>query len=1030
MEPVYEEVAQDPEFASIQFYTVNGRDCDAPGIVKELTDQQITGYPFLMFMNEKGYLDKQSGFAKQEEFEQTISTIFFNKDYRSDAFTHGKKEADDVKIQDVCSGNNGTSGYATNGNACSGSFHNGEEGAGAVGNCDTDLVCIFYPTDTGQAHNWGPDLYPALSSMLGVCRSYNGSLEFVYAVTPGQPCFWQGGGDSGNCGSDFVCLTLQHDGVDSTITYSSSGTYNMSSFNPGVEEGYSLVVAPGPTTEDSTSCGFMTYVPTGLCFPTAEITTASSMSGGVVTTTETVGTSYNYETFSTSGETDTTGSTSYCGKANNYCVGAQDGTLGTCCSGYCMDGSAPAAYQVIGICATTTTSCNSPSECPTGYDCVGEVNGEAVTITSSSQGLTGYCYLPDTCGANSQACIGATADTGTVGSCCPYTESDSNSPNNGQSINCIIKPTNDSNPIAFASDSQVGYCTFCAGLNTACTGVTGNSVGNCCPTANTYCVSGSGTGGYANGGDPGTCSNALIPGGGACYASPSPSTSNAGNCSVGYFCGSSSTLAITTPGAPGTCEACVAQKGTCSGTTGIDQGNCCSGYNCTVSSTSASIAPQSTTTYGVCTANTCSQEYAVCTGNGTDSQGNCCSGYVCTTTATSYDVAGIGSNGVCTTNACSDSSAACIGLSTGSQGDCCNSFDYCTVSLTSATAAGDNGVGYCTTNTCSQSQAVCTGASGTTQGNCCSGSGLVCTASLTSFATVANGVQGYCTTNVCSGSNDACTGSTGTTQGDCCSGYICTASPTSATPVGSNDVGYCTTNVCSSYEAVCTGVSNSTKGNCCSGYVCTESLTSDQVVGNGEQGYCTTNVCIDSGYTCAGGGSDDPQGNCCHGLVCTESLYSDKIVANGADGVCTTNACVESGACTGDGTGNGNCCNSICATSSQSTTPQTKGDPGSCSTVSCTYEGSTCMPATTNNQGNCCTGYMCATSNTYTSTTAALAATDTNGTCSPYCITNGKYCVGVEGYSQGNCCSGFSCNTTSTSTTPVLGGATGYCVAS
>ena len=77
MDPVYQEVAKNSDFASIQFYSVNGKDCNAQVIVKEITDQQMNGYPTLIFMNEHGYLDKQVGFAQQQDFEQKIKKLFF-----------------------------------------------------------------------------------------------------------------------------------------------------------------------------------------------------------------------------------------------------------------------------------------------------------------------------------------------------------------------------------------------------------------------------------------------------------------------------------------------------------------------------------------------------------------------------------------------------------------------------------------------------------------------------------------------------------------------------------------------------------------------------------------------------------------------------------------------------------------------------------------------------------------------------------------------------------------------------------------
>ena len=76
MAPVLDEVAANPEFASMKFYRVDGSALQAAPMVKELCDQQINGYPSLLFMNEKGYVDKQVGFAKQEDLEEKINRVF------------------------------------------------------------------------------------------------------------------------------------------------------------------------------------------------------------------------------------------------------------------------------------------------------------------------------------------------------------------------------------------------------------------------------------------------------------------------------------------------------------------------------------------------------------------------------------------------------------------------------------------------------------------------------------------------------------------------------------------------------------------------------------------------------------------------------------------------------------------------------------------------------------------------------------------------------------------------------------------
>ena len=78
MDPVYHEISNKPEFSPVQFYSVDGRKSQAVPLVKEFCDQQINGYPSLLFINETGYLDKQIGFSDQEDLENKIKSIFLN----------------------------------------------------------------------------------------------------------------------------------------------------------------------------------------------------------------------------------------------------------------------------------------------------------------------------------------------------------------------------------------------------------------------------------------------------------------------------------------------------------------------------------------------------------------------------------------------------------------------------------------------------------------------------------------------------------------------------------------------------------------------------------------------------------------------------------------------------------------------------------------------------------------------------------------------------------------------------------------
>jgi len=72
MEPVFAEVAENPEFASVGFYHLNGRHTNAASLVSDLFDEKINGYPFILFVDKGKFVQKQVGFAQQEDLEDKI----------------------------------------------------------------------------------------------------------------------------------------------------------------------------------------------------------------------------------------------------------------------------------------------------------------------------------------------------------------------------------------------------------------------------------------------------------------------------------------------------------------------------------------------------------------------------------------------------------------------------------------------------------------------------------------------------------------------------------------------------------------------------------------------------------------------------------------------------------------------------------------------------------------------------------------------------------------------------------------------
>ncbi len=76
MNPVYEQVLKNPKFVGINFYKIEGNQCGASMIVKQMFDQSISGYPTLIFIKDGKYIDKQVGFLQSEQLEQKIAENF------------------------------------------------------------------------------------------------------------------------------------------------------------------------------------------------------------------------------------------------------------------------------------------------------------------------------------------------------------------------------------------------------------------------------------------------------------------------------------------------------------------------------------------------------------------------------------------------------------------------------------------------------------------------------------------------------------------------------------------------------------------------------------------------------------------------------------------------------------------------------------------------------------------------------------------------------------------------------------------
>ena len=76
MKPAFDAVVANPEFAKIQFYSVNGPELQVQNILQDAIGVQVNGYPLFVGMNNGKFIDKQVGGSSPEAFEHKIKTMF------------------------------------------------------------------------------------------------------------------------------------------------------------------------------------------------------------------------------------------------------------------------------------------------------------------------------------------------------------------------------------------------------------------------------------------------------------------------------------------------------------------------------------------------------------------------------------------------------------------------------------------------------------------------------------------------------------------------------------------------------------------------------------------------------------------------------------------------------------------------------------------------------------------------------------------------------------------------------------------
>lgn len=78
VKPIFEQIVENPDFSSIQFYNVDGRSSLATIVIQKMFNQKISGFPTFIFTNDGKYIDKQVGFLEQADFEDAIKNMFLD----------------------------------------------------------------------------------------------------------------------------------------------------------------------------------------------------------------------------------------------------------------------------------------------------------------------------------------------------------------------------------------------------------------------------------------------------------------------------------------------------------------------------------------------------------------------------------------------------------------------------------------------------------------------------------------------------------------------------------------------------------------------------------------------------------------------------------------------------------------------------------------------------------------------------------------------------------------------------------------
>jgi len=411
MDPVFKAVAENPLFNTIQFYDVNGPELGAAAMVKNLFGQSVNGYPFILFLNQDGYLEKQAGFMHQADFIKKLQSLYpKSKPQEQDTVVVQSSTDNSVCTQNsdcqsgCCYGPSNSSGVCTascecnpliltgdtcwNDGQCQTSycyFQYGAEQPGICSNppqpngalCTEDSNCLSNYCILDGSGVMECSCGPADGCTCGTnsdCNSGNCYLGFCKQPEPAAMCCW----NNGQCASKWCYEQLNPcpTAIGMCCEYSSCESGDCLNGVCSCPATSSNNISNGCACDGNANCA------SGNCY------------GGICQAPEADGMACQNDGECSSGYCDS----GYCCPDNCEC-GCTAGLCNACCPGAGESGN------------SNSCACDNNSDCVSG-NCYGDTGagicqapeGPGAVCTNDGECSSDDCYIPDNT---------------TIGSCCP-----------------------------------------------------------------------------------------------------------------------------------------------------------------------------------------------------------------------------------------------------------------------------------------------------------------------------------------------------------------------------------------------------------------------------------------------------------------------------------------------------------------------------------------------------------------------------------------------------------------------------------